>query len=79
MNLANPAEQAKAKTLALDAYVKWKIEQLTPKARAWAEEGCDLAEIQRRIEAFKGEVFSEAERVLRLITIEGLKDGACSG
>jgi hypothetical protein len=79
MMFRGPADVARVKGLALEAYVKWKILQLLPIATQWALDGADLAEIQRRLERMRGEVRDEGERVLRCVTVEALKDGASSG
>ena len=79
LSLSNKQELARAKSLALDAYCKWKIEQMLPLAKEWVDEGCDLAEIARRVDGFKDQVLKEAEGVLRCITIAALNDGASNG
>jgi hypothetical protein len=79
MTFSSPAEIARVKGQALEAYVKWKLEQLLPVAAQWAIDGADLPEIQRRLDAMRGEVRSEGERVLRCVTIAALQDGADNG
>jgi hypothetical protein len=79
MMFSGPADVARVKGLALEAYVKWKIKQLLPIATQWALDGADIAEIERRLDRLQGEVREEGERVLRCVTVEALKDGASSG
>jgi hypothetical protein len=79
MMFAGPKDVSRVKGLALDAYVKWKIEQLVPIAKQWMIDGADLPEIQRRVEDLRGEFQDEAKRALRCVTIAALQDGADNG
>jgi hypothetical protein len=76
---SGPADVMRVKRMALDAYTKWKIEQLLPIVRQWAVDGADLAEIERRLGTMEGQVRGEAERTLRCVTIAALQDGADNG
>jgi hypothetical protein len=78
MMFASLEEVARAKEMALQAYVEWKTVQLLPHVRRWDAEGCCQAEIERRLDDLKGEVQAEAARTLRLVSVVALKDGAFS-
>jgi hypothetical protein len=79
MMFSGSRDIARVKGMALDAYTKWKVEQLLPIATQWAVDGADLAEIERRLRTMHGEVRDEAERTLRCVTIAALQDGADNG
>lgn len=76
MIFANRQEIIRAKQMALLAYREWKDARLEPLVERWVAEGCDPAEIAERLDAYVGEVREEAARVLRLVTLAALRDGA---
>lgn len=79
MIFSNPRDVARAKRMTLEAFKRWKVEQLLPTVQQWADEGSTIAEIERRLDGLQDEVEGEAIRALSLITVLALKDGACEG
>jgi hypothetical protein len=73
---ATPLEVVRAKRMALAAYAKWIDAKLEPLVEGWVAEGCDAAEISKRLDAYMEEVREGAARTLRLVTLAALKDGA---
>lgn len=76
MMFVTPLEVIRAKRMALSAYAEWKAGQLEPLVEGWVSEGCDEAEIAKRLDDYLDEVRAEAARTLRLVSIAALKEGA---
>lgn len=73
---ATPLEVVRAKRMALAAYRAWIDAKLEPLVEGWVAEGCDAAEISKRLDVFLEEVRDGAARTLRLVTLAALKEGA---